>query len=113
VDVPGSGQPPAGAALLIIGSHGGVARLLARLNLAAKPAELGDRGTAQVWAGRAADGRPYAVVSADDPAALAALSRPLPHYGRNSWLNFEGARVQGKGTWPARPERLSVTQHGR
>lgn len=111
--VPAMGQPPAGTALLIVGSHGGVARLLAQLNLAAKPAEPGENGSAQVWAGRDADGRPYAVVSADNPAALAALVRPLPHYGRQSWLSFEGARVQGKGTWPARTERLSVTQRGR
>lgn len=111
--VPAMGRPPAGTALLIVGSHGGVARLLAQLNLPAKPAEPGENGSAQVWAGRDADGRPYAVVSADDPAALAALVRPLPHYGRQSWLSFEGARVQGKGTWPARTERLPVTQRGR
>lgn len=110
---PGTGQPPEGAAWLIIGSHGAVARLLARLNLPAKPAEPGAKGSAQVWAGRAADGRPYAVVSADAPSALAALTRPLPHYGRQSWLSFEGARVLAKGIWPARTERLTVTQRGR
>jgi hypothetical protein len=107
------GQPPGSAALMIIGSHAGVARLLARLGLPATPPALAKRGSAQVWAGRDAGGRPYAVVSADDPAALAALHRPLPHYGRQSWLGFEGALVLDKGIWPARSERLPVTQRGR
>lgn len=111
--VTAAGQLPEGTALLIVGSHSGVARLLAQLNLPAKPAALVAKGSAQVWAGRAADGRPYAVVSADDPAALAALIRPLPHYGQQSWLSFKGAHVQDKGIWPARSERLTVTQRGR
>jgi len=112
VRVPALRRPPEKTALLIIGSQAGVARLLARLGLPAKPPELADRGSAQAWAGRDEDGRPYAVVSADDPAALAALNRLLPHYGRQSWLSFEGARAQDKGIWPARSERLAVTHRG-
>jgi hypothetical protein len=26
--------------------------------------------------------------------------RPLPHYGRQSWLAFEGARAIERGVWP-------------
>ncbi len=107
-----SERPPEGTALLIMGSHAGVAGLLKRLGLPGKPPELRNRGSAQVWAGHDAGGRPYAVVSADDPAALAALARPLPHYGRQSWLSFEGARALDKGIWPARSERLAVTHRG-
>ncbi len=113
VRVPASGEAPDGAAWLIVGSPDGVARLLARLGLPPPPTELAHRGSAQVWAGRDEGGRPYAVVSASDPAALTALQRPLPHYGRQSWLTFEGARVLDKGIWPARTERLAVTQRGR
>ena len=113
VRVPASGRPPDDAALLIVGSHIGVARELVRLGLPPRPADLAARGSAQVWAGRDENGRPYAVVSADDADALAALNRPLPHYGRQSWLSFEGARMLDKGIWPARSERLAVTQRGR
>ncbi len=110
--VASTGQPPDGAALLITGSHAGVARMLERLGLPSRPPGLAGRGTALVWAGRDAGGRPYAVVSAANPAALAALNRPLPHYGRQSWLVFEGPRALDKGVWPARSERLAVTYQG-
>ena len=37
----------------------------------------------------------------DDAAALQALLRPLPHYGRQSWLLFDGARATERGIWPS------------
>ncbi len=113
VRVPATARPPDDAALLIVGSHAGVTELLVRLGLPPRPSDLPERSSALVWAGRDAGGRPYAVVSADDPDALAALNRPLPHYGRQSWLGFEGARVRDKGIWPARSERLAVTHRSR
>jgi len=59
------------------------------------------RGTAQLWTiPRAAGDRPVAVVSARDAAALAALARPLPHYGAQSWLVFDGRRALARGVWP-------------
>jgi hypothetical protein len=61
-----------------------------------------------VWAGRDADGRAYAVVSARDAIALMALQRALPHYGRQSWLVFEGGRAADKGTWPPHVATVSV-----
>jgi len=30
--------------------------------------------------------------------------RPLPHYGRDSYLVFEGARMIERGSWPAQPQ---------
>lgn len=42
---------------------------------------------------------------ARDAEALAALARPLPHYGSQSWLAFEGGRMLARGVWPA-PGRL-------
>jgi hypothetical protein len=44
------------------------------------------------------------IVSVRDAAALAALERPLPHYGRQSWLVLEAGRVIERGTWPAKPQ---------
>lgn len=109
----GSGEPPpADRPLLIIGSPPAVGQMLAHLGLPASPPTLQGRGTAQVWAGRDANGRPYAVVQADSPEALHALQRALPHYGRQSWLVFDAGRVSDKGIWPARTERIPVIQRG-
>jgi hypothetical protein len=99
---------PGETPLLLIGRSASVDALLARLGLPPHPAEVAGRGSAQVWTARAADGRPYAVVSARDAAALQVLQRGLPHYGKQSWLVFEGARAQDKGIWPAQVERLRL-----
>ncbi len=94
--------------VLLIGQSASVDSLLARLGLPPRPTRLAGKGSAQVWAARDRDGRPYAVVSVQDISALLALQRGLPHYGRQSWLVFESTRVQDKGIWPARVERMAV-----
>jgi hypothetical protein len=96
------------APLLLIGQHASVDALLARLGLPPRPPALAGRGSAQVWAARARDGRPCAVVSARDASSLRALQRALPHYGRQSWLVFESARAEDKGIWPATVESLTI-----
>jgi aminopeptidase N len=101
---------PGDSPLLLIGRSASVDALLARLGLPPRPAEVAGKGSAQVWTARTPDGRPYAVVSARDPAALQALQRGLPHYGKQSWLVFEGTRAQDKGIWPARVERLHLAR---
>ena len=99
---------PGGMPALIIGQAEQVRALLTRLDLAPPPPQVAGKGSAQVWTDRDAGGRPYAVISAHDSQALQALQRPLPHYGRQSWLIFEAARAVGKGIWPARAERVRV-----
>jgi aminopeptidase N len=99
---------PGNDPVLIVGRQEEVDRLLARLNLPPRPLDLRGKGSAQVWTARDPAGRPYAVISARDAEALNALSRPLPHYGRQSWLAFEAAKVTEKGIWPARAERIRV-----
>ena len=88
---------PATGPTLICGLDATIDAWLARHGLPARP--LKPSGTAQVWAGRDAKNRSYVVVAARDAAALAALQRGLPHYGRQSWLVFEGARAVDKGVW--------------
>ncbi len=105
---PGISGLPGESPVLLIGQTASVDRVLARLGLPPRPAHLAGRGSAQVWAARHADGRPYIVVSAQDAASLQALQRGLPHYGKQSWLAFEAARVVDKGIWPARVEQLAV-----
>jgi hypothetical protein len=84
--------------LLIFSLESSIERWLAAQGLPARP--IPSRGSAQVWAGRDKGGRPYVVIAARDATALAALQRGLPHYGKQSWLVFEGARVVEKGVWP-------------
>lgn len=91
----GGGSAP----LLLVGTDAAVARELERRGLPPVPAELAGRGSARVWVSRAADGRTALVVSGADAAALQALIRPLPHYGRQSWLVFDGAKAADRGVW--------------
>ena len=96
-----------GEAVLIVGLHAEVDAALARLGLPPRPATLAGKGSAQVWTVRES-APPVAVVSGRDEAALAALERPLPHYGAQSWLAFEGARVLSRGAWPPAAPALEV-----
>jgi hypothetical protein len=75
-----------------------------------RPATLavtGGRPTAWVWTAERHDAGPLTVVEARDEAALAALARPLPHYGRQSWIVFDGPTALARGVWPSRPQRVT------
>lgn len=95
--------------VLIIGLHNDVDAALERLKLPPRPAMLAGKGTAQVWTVREAK-TPVAVISAKDDAALEALLRPLPHYGSQSYLAFDGARVLERGAWPPAARAVPVTK---
>ncbi|MGP1680529.1 MAG: M1 family metallopeptidase [Burkholderiales bacterium] len=98
-------QRTSASTLLVAGLHADIDAWLAGEGLPARPAMLAaTRGSAQVWTTRAGDGRIVLLVSARDAQSLAALSRPLPHYGRESYLVFEGARMLARGTWPTQPQ---------
>jgi hypothetical protein len=86
---------------LLMGLHADVDAALVRAGLPPRPAELAGRGSAQVWTIARDSGAAVAVVSAADADAFAALQRPLPHYGAQSWLVFQGARALDRGIWPA------------
>jgi len=88
-------------ALLLVGTPAAIDAALARAGLAPRPAKLTMHGTAQVWTVRTDSGRPLVAVSARDAEALAALERPLPHYGGQSWLVFDGSRALERGVWEA------------
>ncbi len=92
--------------VLLVGLDADVDAALARLNFPPRPKTLAARGSAQVWTERrAVDATPVAVVSVRDATALLALQRPLPHYGAQSYLVFEGAHALERGIWAA-PGRL-------
>jgi aminopeptidase N len=91
----------------VAGDRDSVARLLARLGVGEVP-EVLRQGTARTWAARAPSGNPLVFVVADSPAALAAMQRALPHYGRQSWLAFQEGRVIAQGAWPAQEPWLAL-----
>jgi aminopeptidase N len=97
---------PADASVaLAIGLHADIDAWLASRGMAPRPPQLAaTRGSAQVWTTRSGDGRTIVLVSVQDAPSLAALARPLPHYGRESYLVFEGARVIERGAWPTQPQ---------
>lgn len=97
----GTGTTP----VLLVGLHADVDAALARAGMPARPASVAGKGSAQVWTVARETGPPLAVVSADDADALRALQRPLPHYGAQSWIVFDGSRALARGVWPA-PGRL-------
>lgn len=97
--------------LMMIGLHEDVARTLAAWRLPPAPDIVGNRGTARVWTISATGSAgPVAVVSARDAAALAALAQPLPHYGSQSYIVFEGRRAVARGIWPAQVALTPVTR---
>jgi hypothetical protein len=50
------------------------------------------------------------VISARDEPSLQALLRPLPHYGSQSYLAFDGARLIERGAWPPATPAVPVTR---
>ncbi|WP_247894190.1 M1 family metallopeptidase [Azospirillum sp. B510] len=86
--------------LLLVGTDALVSRELSVRGLPPAPDEVAGRGSARAWVSRTADGRAVLVVSGADAEALRALLRPLPHYGRQSWLVFDGAKAVERGLWP-------------
>ncbi len=84
--------------LIVIGTREDVERYRADHKLGDRPA-VPTTGSAQVWTERDS-GVVRLFIVAPDPEALAALGRPLPHYGRQSWLTFDGAKAIARGVWP-------------
>ncbi len=82
--------------LLVIGTSGQLDKLLPKLDLDREPPPI---GSGRAWVARR-DAGPVLVVEAADAEALEAMLRPLPHYGRESWLTLQGRKVTGKGVWP-------------
>ncbi len=95
------------APLMLIGLTEDVTPVLSEIGLEAVPEGLQGQGTARSWVARRRDAPPVLVVEAQDDAALGALLRPLPHYGRYSFLAFEGRKVVTKGVWPSGDNALT------
>jgi hypothetical protein len=95
--------------VLLVGLHDDVDRTLAALGLPSRPAALARSGSTQVWTidDRSGDQR-IAVISSRDADSLRAISGPLPHYGAQSYLVFNGPKVLTRGVWPAEVPAVPV-----
>jgi hypothetical protein len=105
--VPEKETPPA-VPVLVIGLEEQVDTWLARHRLPARPDIVRGKGSAQAWTVSRPDGVTLAVISARDIESLAALTRPLPHYGRQSYVIFNGSKVIGRGAWPTRAPMVKL-----
>lgn len=94
--------------ILVIGLHQQIDNWLVTNNLPAKPDNLADKGSAQAWTFSAKNGQMFAMVSAQDTASLEALIRPLPHYGRQSFVVFDGRKMIERGIWPSQGQVVTV-----
>jgi aminopeptidase N len=96
-------------AVLLVGTTRDVTAVLAGGGLDV-PSQL-RAGTARAWAARRPHGPALAVVAADGADALRAVAHPLPHYGSQSFVVFDGARAVSHGLWPppASPLRVELT----
>jgi hypothetical protein len=99
-------EAPPDAPVLVIATGDAADRWLARHGLPDRPSAAAGRGTAAMWTSVRAGAGPLVVVAARDAAALEALTRPLPHYGRQSYVVFDGGKTVDRGVWPSRPQEL-------
>ena len=86
-----------------------VGQTLRERGLPAMPPELAAPGSAKVWTVKDADAATTLVIAARDAQSVAALRRGLPHYGKQSWLVFDGARAVARGTWPVQAHRIAIS----
>ncbi|MEM9442170.1 MAG: M1 family aminopeptidase [Pseudomonadota bacterium] len=89
----------ANSPLMLVGLTEELRPILAKAGINSVPNTLAGRGTARSWVASREGAPPALIVEANDGDALAALLRPLPHYGRQSYLVFDGRRVTDKGVW--------------
>jgi hypothetical protein len=101
-------EAPPPVPVLVIGLEEQVNSWLARHQLAARPDVVRGKGSAQAWTVSRPDGVTLAVISARDIASLAALTRPLPHYGRQSYVIFNDSKVIARGAWPTRTQTVKL-----
>ena len=94
---------------LVIGADTSIAAFARRITSAELPNEVGaSAGSSSAWAARTADGHPLIFVRAKNAEALKALLRPLPHYGSQSFIVFEGRRAVRKDIWRMTSNPLSL-----
>ncbi len=85
-------------ARIVIGSKTAIADFASRV-LGADTSDLIERGSAAAWVNRTAEGHSVLLIRGDRSDSIAALIRPLRHYGNRSYVTFEGSRALTRGVW--------------
>jgi aminopeptidase N len=99
-------KPAPNEPLLIVGLRTEIESLLASFGLPPVPESL--RSSAAFAYAERAQGRTFAVVAAPSVESLAALARPLPHLGGQSYAVFDGSRSVSRGVWPRSAPRVAI-----
>ncbi len=94
--------------MLVIGLQQQIDAWLIANKLPVRPESVANKGSAQAWTFSRPNGSTLAVVSARDAASLEALIRPLPHYGRQSYVIFDGRKMIDQGAWPIQVQAVAV-----
>ncbi len=90
-----------GAPVLLIAQADSADDPLRQLQIDADPGLTQVPRSAAVWAARTPDNaRTVLIVSAENAQAVESLMRPLPHYGGQSYVLFQGRKAVHKGIWP-------------
>jgi len=97
---------------LLVGTDTEVAQVLSRAGLPAPPPRIAGHGTARAWGVQRPTKGPLVVISGRDATALTDMTAPLPHYGSDSFVVFDGRRVIDRGVWPPGPSPLCVRLGG-
>lgn len=94
---------------LVIGLQNKIAAWLEANNLPSQPNAVSKKdSSAQVWTLRGHDGHTIALISAKNASSLKALIRPLPHYGRQSYIVFNGRNAIDKDVWPLQLQAVEI-----
>lgn len=94
-------------ALMVFGTPDKLAEFVTEYQLDAPPAGSED-ASATVWTSSREDGEPVLLISAVDSNALSPITRPLPHYGRQSYIVFSGRKAASRGVWEAEDGPLVI-----
>ncbi len=92
--------------VLLVGTDAEVEGVLQRRRTPGPPSTIAGHGTARAWAIQRDKAEPLVVVAARDAAALQEITGPLPHYGSDSFIVFDGRRTIDHGVWPRGPSPL-------
>jgi aminopeptidase N len=94
--------------VLLVGTDADVEAVLMRQGLAGPPPSIAGHGTARAWAVNRPGKGTLVVVSGHDATALADMTAPLPHYGSDGFVVFDGRRTIDRGVWPSGPDPLCL-----
>lgn len=123
IDEARAGAPePAGSNLWFLGRGEGLKRILAEtgvglagdmVSVAGKQLDIGGRNFICTLRNPRDEDSIVALIISGDTEPLPSILHKLPHYGRNSYLLFEGSRAIERGVWEAGDSPLRADFVGR